>query len=267
MGKGATRAVDLNIAGKLMLGVKWLLYPGMNLHARARYGWMDSRYETRTTMGDWQVLDAGCGNGMLAYKACLQGKYALGISIKESEVRKCRELFNDYLQIDRARLRFECENLYSLESWAPECFDEIVCSEVLEHLRGDTQVCAGFYKLLRPGGVLHVCAPNAEHPYNRTFPLDYEEKGGHVRPGYTEESYRELFEPLGFEVEQVVGLGGPIRQGFNRRIKEIQSRFGAMAGLPLFLIALAVLPFERRDVDPPMPFSIYAKVRKPLEPR
>jgi hypothetical protein len=107
---------------------------------------------------------------------------------------------------------------------------------------------------------VHITTPNADHPYNRTFPLDLAEHGGHVRPGYTEASYRALLEPIGFRVEEVSGLGGPIRQAFNARIKAVQARFGAAAGLPLFVAALPWLPLDPEA--PRVPFSLYARARK-----
>ena len=240
----------------------WQLYPGMNLHARLRYRVLPRFLDDGKA--EPLVLDAGCGNGMLSYQSYLRGGHVLGVSIKESEVHKARRLFNRDRAVREECLRFETGNLYDL-SFPENHFDAIICAEVLEHLRGDQDVCAKFYQILKPGGVAHICAPNSEHPYNRTFPLDLEEKGGHVRPGYTEQSYRALLEPLGFRIEQVVGLGGPIRQAFNHRIKELQSRLGDVAGVPLFMLAIAVLPFERHDLDSPTPFSIYVKARKPSE--
>lgn len=207
------------------------------------------------------VLDAGSGNGMLSYQSYLLGASVLGVSIKTSEVEKSQRLFNQYLRVPESDLRFECRNLYNLD-YPDNSFDHIVCAEVLEHLRNDEQVCGAFYRLLKPGGVVHICAPNSDHPYNKSFPLDHDEAGGHVRPGYTEESYRKLLEPIGFRLENIVGLGGPVRQAFNYRIKEIQSRYGPLAGLPLFAIGMLILTFVRRDLDPHVPFSIYVKARK-----
>lgn len=254
------------ILWRLRCWAKWTFFPGTNLHARLRYRRLPIHFGESDRKSKRRVLDAGSGNGMLAYKAWAKGNQVLAVSIKSAEVAGCRNLFNQYLEIDQNELEFRECNLYALDLEA-ESFDEVICSETLEHLLRDEEVCRTFWRLLKPGGMLHLCTPNAEHPYNKAFLLDYEEKGGHVRPGYTEESYRELLEPLGFEVEETMGLGGPIRQAFNRKIKELQSRLGAVAGLPLFLLALLVLPFERRDVSPTMPFSIYAKVGKPLEQR
>lgn len=240
----------------------WWLFPGVNLHARLRYRELPRFFGAPA--GEWTVLDAGCGNGMLSYQAYLRGARAIGVSIKQAEVDKARRLFNEHRSIPEERLRFETGNLYDLD-YPDEGFEAIVCAEVLEHLRRDRDVCESFYRMLKPGGVAHVCAPNAEHPYNAVFPLDPDEGGGHVRPGYTERSYRELLEPLGFRIEEVVGLGGPMRQAFNRRIKEIQARLGAAAGLPLFVLALLVLVFEARPDTVRTPFSIYVKARKPRE--
>lgn len=244
--------------------IRWLLFPGMNLHARERYQVIPSYFADNTEHRDLLVLDAGFGNGMLSYKSYLRGRRVIGISIKDDEVDKGRWLFNEYLSIPNTELDFKRCNLYEFD-YANESFDEIICTEVLEHIKDDSFICEKFWLMLKPGGVLHVCAPNAEHPYNRSFPLDYEESGGHVRPGYTLEQYRNLFEPLGFHIETVRGMGGAVRQTFNRMIKNIQHRFGVIAGLPIFFIALVILLFEGNDKYIRDPFSIYVRVRKPTQ--
>jgi SAM-dependent methyltransferase len=231
----------------------------LNLHARERYQRVPAQFGSEIWPGT-TVLDAGCGNGMLAYRAWQRGAAVLGISIKQNEVEGCRTIFNHAKQIPETSLRFENLNLYTMSGTESQ-FDAIICTEVLEHIRDDQGVCAKFFEILKPNGCLHLTSPNAEHPYNRAFPLDSGERGGHVRMGYTRDSYRALLEPLGFSVEAVSGLGGPIRQAFNRRIKATQERLGASAGLPLFF---AALPFLWLDSESPrVPFSLYARARKP----
>ena len=239
--------------------VKALLFPGINLHSRDRYQRVPHKFGSEIKPGA-RVLDAGCGNGMLSYQAWRRGASVLGISIKQKEVDGCRAMFNGRRHIPETELRFENLNLYEMPG-AEYQFDAIICAEVLEHIRDDQGVCRKFFELLKPGGCLHLTSPNADHPYNRTFPLDADERGGHVRPGYTDETYRGLLEPIGFSLEEVSGLGGPIRQAFNSRIKSIQERLGAAAGVPLFLAALPFLPLD--PSAPPQPFSLYARARKP----
>jgi SAM-dependent methyltransferase len=233
----------------------------MNLHARLRYVRLPTHFGAASPGSVRRVLDAGCGNGMLAYKSYMLGNEVTGVTFKDSEVVGCRRLFNEFLGIPESRLRFERGDLYSLP-FESDSFDEIICSEVLEHLRDDGAVCRTFQRILKRGGVLHVCAPNAEHPYNATFALDESESGGHVRPGYTMETYRALLEPIGFRIDASMGLGGPIRQAFNRRIKETQARFGTWAGIPIFALSLAGIWLESEEGEREMPFSIYVRVRK-----
>ena len=94
-----------------------------------------------------RVLDAGCCNGMLAYRSHLLGNRVIGVTFKENEVAGCRRLFNNHLAIPEEQLAFHLGNLYELD-FADESFDEIICSEVLEHLRDDAGVCRSFWRLL-----------------------------------------------------------------------------------------------------------------------
>jgi 2-polyprenyl-3-methyl-5-hydroxy-6-metoxy-1,4-benzoquinol methylase len=162
--------------------VKWLLFPGLNLHARLRNRVLPANFASPRNGESRLVLDAGCGNGMLAYQSYLRGNRGLGISIKTGEVERNRRLFHAVLKVPEERLRFEVMNLHDLESLGME-FDEIICTEVLEHIADDRRVCESFYHALKPGGVLHLCCPNADHPDNQTHSLDKHEAGGHVRSG------------------------------------------------------------------------------------
>lgn len=238
--------------------LKWWLFPGVNLHARLRYRRLPKEFTVASPDRPRRVLDAGCGNGMLAYQAYLRGNSVIGVTFKPEEAQGARQLFNEKLGAPVERLEFRQGNLYNLD-FPDGYFDEIICAEVLEHLRRDADVVRSFQRILKPGGVLHVCCPNADHPYNQTFPLDPYERGGHVRPGYTMASYAELLEPAGFRIEKQFGLGGAIRQAFNARIKEVQRRRGAAAGLPLFFASLLALPFESRRSEREQPFSIYVR--------
>lgn len=241
--------------------LRWLLFPGVNLHARLRDARLPAHFGSARAGEARLVVDAGCGNGMLAYRSHLKGNRVLALTIKDREIAGCRELFNARLGIDPRALTFEKRNLYDLHL-AENSVDEIICTEVLEHLTMDELVCRKFWAALKPQGVLHVTAPNADHPYNRAFPLDPDEKGGHVRSGYTPEDYRTLLEPIGFRIEAVEPLGGPVRQFFNRLIKQLQARFGPAAGIPLFLLALPALAFESRRGERACPFAWYVKAVK-----
>lgn len=240
--------------------LKWLFFPGTNLHARLRWRVLPAYFGAADPGQTRRVLDAGCGNGMLSYQSWLKGNRVLGISIKEGEVARCRRFFNEFRGISEERLSFRVHNIYDIAALGPP-FDEIICTEVLEHISRDEEVCRSFWNMLRPGGVLHLCSPNAEHPDNLAHARDEREEGGHVRPGYTLASFRALLEPLGFEIRDSRGLGGEVRQVLNRRIIRVQERWGTVPGFLLFLLSLPFLPFD--EVDPAVPYSIYVRAVRP----
>lgn len=257
----ATVATGASRAASLRERLRWLLYPGVNLHARLRYRRVPAWLGTVAQGRERRILDAGCGNGMLSYQAYLKGNRVTGISIKSHEVRSCRRQFNEILGIPVNDMTFSLVNLYEVDG-EPDTFDEIICTEVLEHIRRDDEVCRTFWRLLKAGGVLHMTAPNADHPDNRSSMLDRVEAGGHVREGYTLATCKALLEPIGFRVEAASGIGGPVRQAFNRRIKEAQQRRGPSAGLPLFFLSLPLLPLDRLRPGA-VPYSLYVRARKP----
>jgi 2-polyprenyl-3-methyl-5-hydroxy-6-metoxy-1,4-benzoquinol methylase len=177
-----------------------LLYPGLDIHSRNRAAL--ARF-WRTGARD--VLDAGSGNGYFSWLAYRSGARVVGMTFDGAQVAKARDFLVGYRRADPARLEFEQRNLYELSS-ETRTFDEIICFEVLEHLRRDEEVVREFHRLLRVGGALHVCSPNRLHPRHQVEVLDSEERGGHVRPGYTESDYRSLLEPVGFRVDRVIGI-------------------------------------------------------------
>ncbi len=240
--------------------VKWLLFPGLNFHSRLRYRVIPKFFGSAAPGEVRFVLDAGCGHGMLAYQSYLRGNRVIGVSIKSDEVERNRKLFHQYLRIPDERLSFRVHNLYDIESLGTG-FHEIICSEVLEHIRRDSELCQAFWRSLRPGGVLHLCCPNSQHPDNAREVLDSDESGGHVRPGYTLNAFRDLLEPIGFQVSPAVRLGGSLRQLCNRCVLAAQRRGGVVASLLVFAL---VWPLPVLDGDSPdVPFSIYVRALKP----
>ena len=240
--------------------VKWLFFPGFNLHAQLRYRLLPRYLEALGPSEGRRMLDAGCGNGMLSYQAYRRGNRVIGLTLKEDEAKGCHRLFNELLGIPEDRLSFRVKNLYEVRDLDMQ-FDEIVCSEVLEHIVRDAEVCRSFYEVLKSGGILHLCCPNAEHPDNANKVLDVSERGGHVRPGYTMQSYRALLEPLGFRIINSIGLGGLIRQWFNSRIIRAQETNRPLLASVLFVAALPLLWMDW--LLPSTPYSLYVKAQKP----
>lgn len=235
------------------LARSWV-FPGLDLHTRSR-----ARLRRFWLKGDRDVLDAGSGNGYFSWLAYRSGARVVAMNFEPDQIARAREFFLDFRRAEPSRLAFEQRNLYALASETRR-FDEILCYEVLEHLRHDGEVVRQFHRLLRPGGVLHVCCPHRLHPRHQAEVLDLEERGGHVRAGYTAEDYRALLEPAGFRIERFVGLGDAALFQADRLLRTIRNRFGDAVALPLLPLVLPFVWFSR--LDPEMPFSLYARALK-----
>jgi len=209
--------------------------------------------------GPRDVLDAGSGNGYFSWLAYLSGARVVAITNDPAQVEKARDFLLGYRRADPKRLQFEQCNLYDLVD-ETRSFDEIICFETLEHIRRDSDVLREFYRILRPGGYLHLCCPCSTHPRHQAEVLDEGEHGGHVRPGYTEEDYRRLLKPLGFEIDRVVGIGPNLVYRMGAILGAIRNRLGDFPALPLFPLMLPFVWFARDD--PPVPFSIYVRAVK-----
>jgi SAM-dependent methyltransferase len=210
-------------------------------------------------VGPRDVLDAGSGNGYFSWLAYKSGARVLALNFDKTQVEKSRDFLLGYEKADPARLQFERYNLYDLPAEI-RTFDEIICFEVLEHLRRDGEVVKEFYRMLRPGGVLHVCCPYRLHPRHQAEVLDLGETGGHVRPGYTEEDYRALLEPIGFQIQDLVGIGTPGIYHADQILRVIRTQVGDWFALPLLPFALLFVKLAK--FNPRIPFCLYARAIK-----
>ena len=247
-------AIPQKLISKLKNLIRKLVYPGLDLHTRNRAS-LCRFWKT----GARDVLDAGSGNGYFSWLAYQSGARVVALNYEQGQVEKARDFLIGYRRADPDRLRFEQYNLYDLPR-EQRTFDEIICFEVLEHLKRDSEVLAQFYRVLRPGGALHLCCPHRRHPRHQAEVLDVNETGGHVRPGYTEEDYRQLLEPLGFKIEQVAGIGTPGIYWADKILRAVRNHAGDQLALPLLPLLLPFVWWAR--MNPKMPFSLYVKAVK-----
>lgn len=224
------------------------------MHTRCRYRLL-SRYFRE---GAIDTLDAGCGNGALSYASYKRGNRVLGVTMEPDQVRKARDYFS-FLGCDPTQLQFEVCNLYDLDKIERK-FDQIICSETLEHITRDKVVVETFHRLLREGGALHVCCPYSEHPGNKGKVCTDESVGWHVRDGYTLETYRALLEPAGFRIVKSAGFGSPLLVRISNVIQPVLSRYGAAFAFPLFVLTWPLQFLDRPN--PKVPWSLYVQCVK-----
>lgn len=243
---------------KMHFVLKRAFFPGFDLHTRCRYKNLPHMFQT----GAINTLDAGCGNGSLSYAAHRLGNKVFGLELNANQVARNLEFFK---RIGCKDMRFEVRNLYDLRS-VEEKFDQIICSETLEHIARDAEVVRSLASLLKDGGVLHLCCPYALHPKHNLGRTNGPEDGGHVRDGYTLESYEALLMPAGFEIIDCVGLGSPLLNRADRVIRFVRNRAGDISALPLFLLFGWLAVSIDSKSSPKVPYSLYVKaIKKPAE--
>lgn len=97
-----------------------------------------------------QVLDVGCGGGLLSEAMASDGAQVTGI-----------DLASDSLQVARlhghesgVQVRYECISAEDFAHQNPGQFDLVTCMELLEHVPDPASVVRACGKLVRPGGLV-----------------------------------------------------------------------------------------------------------------
>lgn len=99
-----------------------------------------------------RVLDIGCNTGTIAVRLQKKGCYVKGIDIVEELVKKAQKN-GVFAEVGTA------EDLSRFEN---ESFDNVVCTEVLEHLFDPMPAIKEAYRVLKPGGSYIVSVPHPD---------------------------------------------------------------------------------------------------------
>jgi SAM-dependent methyltransferase len=198
--------------------------------------------------GPIRTLDAGCGSGAFTMYAAKIGNESLGLSFDE---------FNNQVAAARAKLlglsnaSFAFADLRKLDKIATKLgkFDQIICSEVIEHILDDRTLVRDLASLLNPGGRLLLTTPYkyANKLFGDGDPSEIED-GGHVRSGYTHEELRHLFEGYGLTCVTEDFLSGFVSQlivNILRVLSAVDHRFAWAITLPLRALQVADRPLTR----------------------
>ncbi len=133
-----------------------------------------------------RILDLGCGVGRHVITAyTLKNIQSIGVDICLDDLKTAAERFRSEFEEEGNEVKsfgLSVANGLSLP-FTDNCFDKIICSEVLEHIPDYLSVLTEINRVLKPGGVFAASVP-------RFFPEwicwklseDYHnEEGGHIR--------------------------------------------------------------------------------------
>jgi SAM-dependent methyltransferase len=193
----------------------------------------------RTRNGE-SVFDVGCGTGAFTLNLARRGYRAVGLSWDERNQAVAEERAALCGLSGRAQFPIgDARELDRHEQYKGQ-FEYVLSLENIEHLLDDRKLMRDLAACLKPGGWLVLSSPNKD--YHAVTPIELgpfdktEERGWHVRRGYTEQMLRELAEAAGLRVERIGYCSGWLSQMLTGVL-----RYGGMLGWAVTL-PLRVLP-------------------------
>lgn len=137
-----------------------------------------------------QVLDVGCGGGILAEAMARQGAQVLGIDLAEKPL-KVAQLHALEQQV--SGVNYRCTSAEALAAQMPAAFDVVTCMEMLEHVPDPASVVQACAALVKPGGWVFFSTLN-RNPKSFLFAIVGAEYVLHLLPRGTHE-YRKFIRP------------------------------------------------------------------------
>lgn len=110
-----------------------------------RLDWIDAQ----ARVAGKQVLDVGCGGGILAESMAKRGADVLGIDLSTKPLRVAQL---HAMEAGVQALRYREVAAETLAAEQPASFDLITCMEMLEHVPDPAAVVHACARLVRPGG-------------------------------------------------------------------------------------------------------------------
>lgn len=112
--------------------------------------------EARTGLAGQQVLDVGCGGGLLAEGMVRRGARVLGIDLAPEALAVARlHALESGVAVEYRQVEVE-----ALAESSPAGFDVVTCLEMLEHVPDPSAIVAALARLVRPGGHVVVSTIN-----------------------------------------------------------------------------------------------------------
>jgi 2-polyprenyl-6-hydroxyphenyl methylase/3-demethylubiquinone-9 3-methyltransferase len=161
-------------------------------------------------LAEKQVLDIGCGGGILAEAMVHHGARVSAIDLAEASLSVAKlHLLESGLEID-----YQKSSAEDFAESHPEQFDVVTCLEMLEHVPDPASVVAACQKLVKPGGLLFFSTINrnpksylfaiigAEYVLN-LLPRGTHDYGKFIRPSELAAWCREA----SLELQDQIGMG------------------------------------------------------------
>mgnify|MGYP000341990452 CR=1 FL=1 len=105
---------------------------------------------------DKQVLDVGCGGGILSESMAQRGATVMGIDMGEAPLKVAKlHGLESGVQVNYKQIPVE-----ELAAQQPESFDVVTCMEMLEHVPDPSSIVRACAQLVKPGGYVFFSTLN-----------------------------------------------------------------------------------------------------------
>lgn len=104
--------------------------------------------DSRAQLAGKQVLDVGCGGGILSESMAQRGARVTGIDLAE----KSLQVAQLHALEAGVQLEYRCVAVEALAQEKPQAFDVVTCMEMLEHVPDPASVVRACAALVKPGG-------------------------------------------------------------------------------------------------------------------
>ncbi|HWU66374.1 MAG TPA: bifunctional 2-polyprenyl-6-hydroxyphenol methylase/3-demethylubiquinol 3-O-methyltransferase UbiG [Methylophilus sp.] len=104
--------------------------------------------DSRAQLAGKQILDVGCGGGILSESMAQRGAQVTGIDLAE----KSLQVAQLHALEAGVQLEYRCVAVEALAQEKPQAFDVVTCMEMLEHVPDPASVVRACAALVKPGG-------------------------------------------------------------------------------------------------------------------
>jgi 2-polyprenyl-6-hydroxyphenyl methylase / 3-demethylubiquinone-9 3-methyltransferase len=112
--------------------------------------------DSRASLSGKQVLDVGCGGGILSESMAGRGAQVTGIDLAEASLQVAQL----HALESAVSVEYRCVAVEALADEKPQSFDVVTCMEMLEHVPDPASVVRACAALVKPGGHLFFSTLN-----------------------------------------------------------------------------------------------------------
>lgn len=109
-----------------------------------------------TSLTQKQVIDIGCGGGILAESMAQLNGIVTAIDLAPQSI----EIAKLHLHESNLQVNYQCINIEDFALEHPNSFDILTCMEMLEHVPEPSFIIENCAKLLKPGGIAFFSTMN-----------------------------------------------------------------------------------------------------------